>query len=136
MKFTKKEKAASNIPTASMPDIVFMLLIFFMVSTVLRQYKGLSVILPSAKKIEKLETKRHVAYVWIAKDGTISIDDKLIPMNSVRKIMYDKRSNDPQLIVSLRADKGSNMGLITDFHQELREADALKVNYSSKTEAS
>lgn len=135
MKFNRKEKAKSAIPTASLPDIVFMLLIFFMVSTVLREYQGLSVILPSAKKIEKLETKRHVSYVWIAKDGTISIDDKLLAMDDVRSVMYDKRKNDPQLIVSLRADKGTNMGIITDFHQELRKADALQVNYSTKTEA-
>jgi len=135
MKFSRKEKAKSAIPTASLPDIVFMLLIFFMVSTVLREYQGLSVILPEAKQIEKLETKRHVSYVWIAKDGTISIDDKLLAMDEVRNIMYQKRSDDPQMVVSLRADKGTNMGIITDFHQELRKADALKVNYSSKTEA-
>jgi len=118
-----------------MPDIVFMLLIFFMVSTVLREYQGLSVILPEAQNIEKLETKRHVTYAWISKDGRISIDDKILNMNDVRTIMYDKRVNDPQIIVSLRADKGSDMGLITDFHEELRQADALKVNYSSRTEA-
>ncbi|MBS1271067.1 MAG: hypothetical protein MAGBODY4_00196 [Candidatus Marinimicrobia bacterium] len=135
MEFKRKEKTASGIPTSSLPDIVFMLLIFFMVSTVLREYQGLSVILPSAEKIEKLETKRHVSYVWIAKDGRISIDDKILEMSNVRNIIYEKRKNDPQLTVSLRADKGSNMGLITDFHQELREADALKINYSSKTEA-
>jgi len=135
MEFKRKEKTSSGIPTASMPDIVFMLLIFFMVSTVLREYQGLSVILPEAQKIEKLETKRHVTYAWIAKDGRISIDDKIMNMNDVRHIMYDKRVNDPQIIVSLRADKGSEMGLITDFHEELRQADALKVNYSSRTEA-
>ncbi|MCF7803814.1 MAG: biopolymer transporter ExbD [Candidatus Marinimicrobia bacterium] len=135
MQFKRKEKTSSGIPTSSMPDIVFMLLIFFMVSTVLREYQGLSVILPEAEKIEKLETKRHVAYVWIAKDGTVSIQDKLMEMSNVRNIMYQMRKNDPQIIVSLRADKGSQMGLITEFHQELREADALKINYSSKTEA-
>ncbi len=135
MEFSRKQKSSSDIPTSSLPDIIFMLLIFFMVSTVLKEYQGLSVILPEAEKIEKLETKRHVTYVWIAKDGTISIDDKLMDMNDVRHVMYEKRTNDPQITVSLRADKGSNMGLITDFHQELREADALKINYSSRTEA-
>ncbi|HKJ68105.1 MAG TPA: biopolymer transporter ExbD [bacterium] len=135
MKFKRKEESSGDIPTSSLPDIIFMLLIFFMVSTVLKEYQGLSVILPEAEKIEKLETKRHVTYVWIAKDGTVSIDDKLMEMDNVRHIMYEKRVNDPQITVSLRADKGSNMGLITDFHQELREADALKINYSSRTEA-
>lgn len=135
MEFKRKEESSGDIPTSSLPDIIFMLLIFFMVSTVLKEYQGLSVILPEAEKIEKLETKRHVTYVWIAKDGTVSIDDKLMEMDNVRHIMYEKRVNDPQITVSLRADKDSNMGLITDFHQELREADALKINYSSRTEA-
>ena len=135
MEFKRKQESKTNIPTSSLPDIIFMLLIFFMVSTVLREYQGLSVILPSAEQIEKLETKRHVSYVWISKDGRISIEDKMVQMNQVRDIMYTRRKNDPQIIVSLRADKGSNMKLVTDFHQELREADALKVNYSSKTEA-
>jgi biopolymer transport protein ExbD len=93
------------------------------------------VILPEAENIEKLETKRHVSYIWIAKDGRIAIDDKMMDMDQVRHVMYEKRVNDPQIVVSLRADRGSNMQLISDLHQELREADALKVNYSTKTEA-
>ena len=132
MKFEAKAKASNQIPTASMPDIIFMLLIFFMVTTVLREYEGLNVLLPQARKIEKLETKRHVAYVFVSKDGLISIDDKIIPVNNVRHIMYKKRVADPQLIVSLKADKNAPMSLISDIHLELREADALRVNYSAK----
>jgi biopolymer transport protein ExbD len=135
MEFKKKQKASSKIPTASLPDIIFMLLLFFMVATVMKEYQGLSVILPEAENIEKLETKRHVSYIWIAKDGRIAIDDKMMDMDQVRHVMYEKRVNDPQIVVSLRADRGSNMQLISDLHQELREADALKVNYSTKTEA-
>lgn len=135
MEFKKKQKASSKIPTASLPDIIFMLLLFFMVATVMKEYQGLSVILPEAENIEKLETKRHVSYIWIAKDGRIAIDDKTVDMDQVRHLMYEKRVNDPQIVVSLRADRGSSMNLISDLHQELREADALKVNYSTKTEA-
>jgi biopolymer transport protein ExbD len=132
MKFSRKEKVSSGIPTASLPDIVFILLIFFMVTTVLRQYEGLNVILPSAKKIEKLETKRHVTYLWVGRDGTISVDDKILSVDQVSKIMYQKRKEDPQIIVSLKADKNVQMGLISDLHQQLRKADALKLNYSAK----
>ena len=55
MKFSKKTKISSEIPTASMPDIIFMLLVFFMVTTVLKEYSGLPVNLPKAKRIEKLK---------------------------------------------------------------------------------
>lgn len=132
MKFESKTKARGAIPTASMPDIIFMLLIFFMVTTVLRTYEGLNVFLPQARKIERLETKRHVSYVFVSKDGLISIDDKIIPVDNVRHVMYEKRVADPQLTVSLKGDRNAQMKLISEIHNELREADALKVNYSSK----
>lgn len=132
MKFEGKTKAVGNIPTASLPDIIFMLLIFFMVSTVLRTYEGLNIFLPQARKIERLETKRHVSYVFVSKDGLISIDDKIVPVEHVRHVMYVKRVADPQLTVSLKGDRSAQMKLISEIHKELREADALKVNYSSK----
>ena len=53
--------------------------------------------------------------------------------DGVRHVMYEKRVSDPQLVVSLKADERSKMGLISDIHTELRKADALKLNYSSKT---
>ncbi|RMG61328.1 MAG: biopolymer transporter ExbD, partial [Calditrichaeota bacterium] len=75
IKIEKKSKTKIGIPTASMPDIIFQLLIFFMVTTVLRQYTGLKVELPEAVKIEKLPSKRHVSTIWIDRFNNIVIDD-------------------------------------------------------------
>ena len=133
MKFSRKTKISSEIPTSSMPDIIFMLLIFFMVTTVLREYSGLPVNIPKAEKIEKLKGKRHTAHIWVSKEGLISINDRLFAVEDVAKIMYDKRVSDPQVIVSLKADEEAKMGLISSIHEDLREADALKLNYSTKT---
>tara|TARA_Y100000748_G_C15401660_1_gene451757 strand:+ start:252 stop:662 length:411 start_codon:yes stop_codon:yes gene_type:complete len=133
MKFSRKTKLSSEIPTSSMPDIIFMLLIFFMVTTVLREYSGLPVNIPKAEKIEKLKGKRHTAHIWVSKEGLVSINDRLFAVEDVAKIMYDKRVSDPQVIVSLKADEEAKMGLISSIHEELREADALKLNYSTKT---
>ena len=133
MKLNRKVNISSDIPTASMPDIIFMLLIFFLVTTVLREYSGLDVELPKAKRIQKLKSKRHTAHIWVSKQGQISIEDKLVRSNNVRNIMYTKRAADPQLMVSIKADKAARMGLISDIHTELRKADALMLNYSSKT---
>jgi len=77
MKFKKKSKMKISIPTASMPDIVFMLIFFFMVSSVLRTHEGLNVLLPKAKQIEKLESRVHVTYIWVSNQGMISIDGRL-----------------------------------------------------------
>ena len=133
MKFSRKTKLSTEIPTASMPDIIFMLLIFFMVTTVLREYSGLPVTLPKAKRIEKLKSKRHTSHIWVSKDGLISIDDRLFAVDDVAKIMYDKRSADPQVVVSLKADEEAKMELVSKIHEKLRDADALKLNYSTKT---
>ena len=133
MKFNRKTKLDSEIPTASMPDIIFMLLIFFMVTTVLREYSGLPISLPKAKRIEKLKSKRHTSHIWVSKDGLISVEDKLYASDGIRHIMYEKRVADPQLVISLKADERAKMGLISEIHGELRKADALKLNYSSKT---
>lgn len=129
----KKTEISSEIPTASMPDIIFMLLIFFMVTTVLREYSGLPVELPKAKRIEKLKSKRHTAHIFVSKDGLISIEDKLYKVDAIMNIMYDKRVDDPQIVVSLKADQRARMGLISKIQNQLRKADALKINYSTKT---
>jgi biopolymer transport protein ExbD len=133
MSFKRKTQLDTEIPTASMPDIIFMLLIFFMVTTVLREYSGLPIELPKAKRIEKLKSKRHTSHIWVSKDGLISIEDKLYDVASVRHVMYEKRVADPQLTVSLKADESAKMKLISGLHVELRKADALKLNYSTKT---
>lgn len=134
MKFEGKQKIQSGIPLASLPDIVFLLLIFFMVSSVFKEFSGLPIKLPNARKIEKLQGKRDVAYLWVSKDGQISVDDKLVDLNDISIIMYKKRIDPmhPLRVVSLKIDKSTKMGLVTDIHEELREADALNINYSAK----
>ena len=113
MNFSRKTQLSSEIPTSSMPDIIFMLLIFFMVTTVLREYSGLPVNIPKAEKIEKLKGKRHTAHIWVSKEGLVSINDRLFAVQDVAKIMYEKRVSDPQLIVSLKADEEAKMELIS-----------------------
>jgi biopolymer transport protein ExbD len=133
MKVNRKTQLETEIPTASMPDIIFMLLIFFMVTTVLREYSGLPISLPKAKRIEKLKSKRHTSHIWVSKEGLVSIEDKLYSSDGLRLVIYVKRVADPQLVVTLKADERAKMELISDIHTELRKADALKLNYSSKT---
>ena len=134
MKLNRKNKQSNEISTSSLPDIIFMLLIFFMVTTVMREFEGLDVILPRAKTIEKLESKRHTSYIWATKDGLVSVDDKIVNINSLGEVMYQKITNDPKLTVSLKSDENSLMKTISDIHTELRKAQALKLNYSALTE--
>ena len=133
MKIERKTHTSREISTSSMPDIIFMLLIFFMVTTVMREYEGLDVIMPRAKMIEKLESKRHTTYVWATKDGLVSVDDRIIHINDLAGLMYNKVAKDPRVTVSLKSDKKTTMKLITDIHTQLRTANALKLSYSALT---
>jgi biopolymer transport protein ExbD len=132
IKIQKKSNIKIAIPTASMPDIIFQLLIFFMVSTVLRQFQGLKVSLPEASKVEKLPTKRHVTTIWVDRFNNTVIDDVSVKkVTDLRTVVYNKLVADPQLIVSLKVDERADMGIVTDIQQELRKANALKINYSA-----
>ena len=133
MKIERKTHTSKEISTSSMPDIIFMLLIFFMVTTVMREYEGLDVIMPRAKMIEKLESKRHTSYIWATKDGLVSVDDRIININSLSGLMYNKIAKDPRITVSLKSDEKTTMKLITDIHTQLRMANALKLSYSALT---
>lgn len=130
---------------ASMPDIIFMLIIFFMVTTVLRETEvQVRTQLPQAEALTKIEQKRLVSYIYIGPrklennqlgETAVQIDDALIDeVPTIRTVMYRKLLEQPRLIVSLRVDEEAEMGIVTDVQQELREAGTLRINYSSRTE--
>jgi biopolymer transport protein ExbD len=133
MKFERKIKVSTGIPTASLPDIIFMLLIFFMVATVFKQYAGLKVSLPDAELVKKIPgSKRHVVTIWIDKNNQVVCDDyKVDKIGNLRNVIYEKRIKDPQIIVAMKVDKDASMGIVSDVQQELRKASALKINYSA-----
>jgi biopolymer transport protein ExbD len=131
MEIKKKSNVNVAIPTASMPDIIFMLLIFFMVATVIKQFSGLKVDLPDAVKIQKIEgSKRHVVSVWIDKEDNVVCDDVTIKeITDLRNIVYNKLVINPQIQIALKGDREAKMEFIDKVHQELRKASALKVHY-------
>ena len=145
-KFKKKQAETKQaVPTSAMPDVVFMLLIFFMVTTVLREVElQVQVEYAEAENIQKIEQKRLVSYIYIGPqrlgnnrlgETKVQIDDTLVDdMGAIRNIMYDKIMEEPRLIVSLRVDQDSEFGIITDVQQELRHAGTLRINYSTLRE--
>ena len=144
--FKKKSNAKQEIPTASLPDIIFMLLIFFMVTTVLRETELLVVNrLPQASAVEKIDQKRLIQYVYIGPeklesgglgDPAVQIDDAIVrEQANIRQFMYRALRDEPRTIVSMRVDREVETGMLYDVQQELREAEALRVNYSTTREA-
>lgn len=141
----KKKQAGSKqeIPTSAMPDVIFILLFFFMVTTVLREVTlKVKVNLTTAENIEKIEQKRLLSYVYIGPErlpgnklgeDKVQIDDAIVEdIGAIRTLMYDKLREQPKLIVSLRVDENSEFGLLTDVQKELQQASTFRINYSTR----
>ena len=142
-KFKKKKKGMPGISTASLPDIVFMLLFFFMVTTVMREteLKIKKPQLPKATEIKKLERKSLVSYIYVGKvegqnGDKIQLNDRIADVKDVKYFVFAERETHPEdeiplLTTSIKADIHSNVGTITDIKEELRNVNALKINYST-----
>ncbi len=126
----KREKLQATIPTCSMADIAFLLLIFFMVTTVFRAETGLKVIIPQAEAARKIPTK-NLTNVWIAVNGIVSIDDALISKGKISAIMARKRMINPDIIVSVRCDKATDYKLVEDVFNQFVDASVLKISLAT-----
>ena len=145
-KFRKKKKGMPGISTASLQDIVFMLLFFFMVTTVMREteLKIKTPKLPQADQIQKLERKSLVSYIYVGKSKDASIggdkiqlNDRISNISDIKSFIFSERATHaedeiPYLTTSIKADMEANVGTITDIKQELRDINALKINYSTR----
>jgi biopolymer transport protein ExbD len=145
-KFSKKTQTSQDIPTSALPDIIFMLLFFFMVTTVLREQDILvEQKLPQATQLQKLEKKTLISYLFLGKpkntalygvEPRIQANDVLINTKDI--ILWVNQEKDKlseaerdQITISLKADREVKMGPISDVQFELREADARKILYAS-----
>lgn len=145
-KFKKKPKADPGVSTASLPDIVFMLLFFFMVTTVLREQDLLvEQKIPQATQLQKLQNKTLISYLFIGKpkntglygvEPRIQANDVLIlPPEIVQWVNQERdmlaEADRGFITISMKIDKEVKMGPISDVQTELRNADARRVLYAS-----
>lgn len=133
MKFRIARGKGPEIPTCSMADIAFLLIIFFMLTTVFRAERGIRVSLPTAASTKKLP-KRNIAHIWVSTDGVISIDDNIMEKSYVSAIMGRKIEINPQLIVSILMDKAGIYGDLSDVFEELKDASAVRVSLATLME--
>lgn len=152
-KFSKKRgKTVPAISTASLPDIIFILLFFFMVVTVLKNSDlKVDVVVPDATELQKLEKKSLVSYLYIGtpkerfretvgsaprlqlNDQFATVDD--IPLFLEKEKLKVQEQLQPLMTASLRVDKEVTMGIVQDVKTKLRKTGQLKVNYSAKPRA-
>ena len=145
-KFKKKKKGLPAISTASLPDIVFMLLFFFMVTTTMRETDLLiqKPTLPNATEVKKLEHKSLVSTIYVgkSKDSRISgdkiqVNDKIIDVKDIPSFVYSERAKRKEeevkyMTTSIKADKEASVGTILDIKAQLRDIGALKVSFSTR----
>lgn len=145
-KFKKKTNTQTNIPTSALPDIIFMLLFFFMVTTVLREQTILvEQKIPQATQLQKLQKKTLISYIYIGKPKNTALygseprfqaNDALITAPDIVQWVNQERDMLPEadrglITISLKVDKDVKMGPISDVQTELRNADARRVLYAS-----
>lgn len=145
----KQEKGIPSISTASLPDIVFILLCFFMVSTTMRETTLIvKVRLPEATEVQKLEKKALVSFIYVGQpiktsfgtESRIQLNDQFATISDISSFIATEREARDEadkkfITTSIKADRDTRMGIVTDIKQELRKAGAFKINYSSRKTA-
>lgn len=147
-RFRKKGKGKlPGISTASLPDIIFMLLFFFMVTTVMRETTLIvKVKVPDATEIQKLERKSLVSYIYVGPplrgqifgtESRIQLNDRFAAISEIQNfIVAEREARDEAdrglLTTSLKVDQETKMGIVTDIKQELRKISAFRINYSTR----
>jgi biopolymer transport protein ExbD len=125
----------TEIPTASMADISFLLFIFFVSTTIFRMEDGLPVTLPRAETV--VEQKRElVVRVWIDAAGRVSIQDKIVTAKDIEGIMKRLLDENPALVVAFNADQRTPSKAVAEVIEQLKKANAVRVTFTADKEES
>ena len=147
----KKSSNSKEVPavsTASLPDIIFMLLFFFMSVTTMKEVTYMvDIKVPTATELQSLEKKNLVRFIYVGKplaqyrsthgsETQVQLDDAFADVSLIESYVVDQRSAMPEtdqskLTVALKVDKETKMGVVTDIKQALRRAYALKITYAA-----
>ena len=137
----RKHHSVPRLNMASMPDLIFTVLFFFMIVTHMRSETPLMKIeVPQGTELTKPQHRRYITNLYIGSDkqgnSRIQIGNSFVPVDRVGDAIQTLRNriNDddrPYYVVSIRADKNTPMGVITDVKEELRRVGALKIRYNA-----
>lgn len=133
---SRKSKASSEIPSSSLADIAFLLLIFFMVSTVFRSDKQRPIDWPQAGAAKKIDEKvKNILNIWVEQDGSIWINDQEYTMDEVSGVVGPLYAqSDRHLVISVRADQDTPYSFIDAVQKELVSAGVVRVVFATELE--
>lgn len=145
-KFKKKSNTSSDIPTAALPDIIFMLLFFFMVTTVLRESTLMvEQSIPKATQLRKMSQKKLVSYMYVGKptdprkfgsEPKIQANDAFIQIDGIIQFIEEEKSKlaeneKEQITISIKVDDATKMGIVADIQEKMRDVNARKLMYAA-----
>lgn len=133
--FQRKSKAASEIPSSSLADMAFLLLIFFMVSTTFPLERPRKLNFPLAEATEKLDSPRKdILHLYLERDGGVYINDVNVPMEDVNNVVGPLYAENRALIVMIRADEDVPYSYVDAVQKELQQANAVRVTFYTNLE--
>lgn len=134
--FEKNSKASSEVPSSSLADIAFLLLIFFMVTTVFQQDRDRPIQWPEAEAAEKIDEKqKNILNIWMERDGSIFINDQPVPMTDVSQIVAPLYADSERaLVISIRGDRDVPYRFMDQVQQELVAAGVVRVVFAAQME--
>ncbi len=134
--FKRKSNVASEIPSSSLADIAFLLLIFFMVSTVFRTERSRDVNQPEAAATQRVDEKRkNIMHLWVERDGSVYINDARVAIEAITPIVREAyEETNRALVVAIRSDREVPYGTINAITEALRDGGALRVNFATNFE--
>lgn len=128
-RFTK----TPEIPTASTADVAFLLILFFMVTTVFRATSlNLKIVLPKAKSTERILIRRNITHIWIDNNGRVFIDDSLVPKERIASKMLPKITENPELVTILNIHEDIEYGIVDLVLDQLKESRAFKITFATE----
>jgi biopolymer transport protein ExbD len=134
--FSRKSQASSNVPDSSMADIAFLLLIFFMVTTVFQKDRAQDIVWPQAEATQKIDEKlKNILNIWVQRDGNIFINDRPYQMGEVTQVVAPLyAASDRALVISIRADREVQYGTMDLLQTQLVGAGVVRVVFATELE--
>jgi len=129
----RRHRERGEIPTASTADIAFLLILFFMVTTVFRATKlNLRITIPEARSTERILMRRNVSYIWVDVERRIYLDDNVIAAEMIAGKMAQKVWENPELITVMKVDKTASYGVVDKILDQLKEAKAFRITFATE----
>ena len=130
MELRRKAGSGARIPTSSMADIAFLLIVFFMVTTIFKLEQGLAITLPRSIAGEKIPREK-IAHIWIDQTGVLSIDDMVISVRDIEPMVLAKLRENPGVIIAFNTDENAPYRAVNEAMERLKLANALRIAFTT-----